>query len=96
MEHPVLPEQFVQLMHELFQIEAEQLTPSTTFEDLGMDSLALMELVVAAEDQYGLVLPEHAMDMTPATTLEEARCVLSAAVPKQQPSDAASTPLTTP
>ncbi|MFD7811981.1 acyl carrier protein [Streptomyces sp. NPDC059785] len=87
MDQPVLPQQFVRLLNDLFRITADRLTPSTTFEDLGLDSLALMELVVSAEQECGLVLPERAMDLTPGTRLDEAARVLSAAVPSQQGAD---------
>ncbi|MDX3763858.1 phosphopantetheine-binding protein [Streptomyces sp. AK02-04a] len=37
-----------------------------------MDSLSLMELVVAAEEELGIVLPEDAVELSPIATLGEA------------------------
>ncbi|MFJ9908830.1 phosphopantetheine-binding protein [Streptomyces sp. NPDC101152] len=71
---PVLHERLVTLLtsHLDVKAEPEQLTAETTFESLGMDSLSLMELVVAAEEEFGIVLPEEAVELSPAATLGEA------------------------
>lgn len=51
-------------------VDPGSLTAATTFESLGMNSLTLMELVVAAEQECGLVLREDALDdLSPAMTL---------------------------
>jgi len=42
---------------------------TTTLESLGMDSLSLMELTVAAEQEYGIILPEEAADRDASCTL---------------------------
>jgi acyl carrier protein len=72
--HNTLPEQLVALVKEQLGSEAEtrDLMPNLTFECLGMDSLALMELVVAAEERFGIVLPEEALDLSPSATLADA------------------------
>ncbi|WP_306319998.1 MULTISPECIES: acyl carrier protein [unclassified Streptomyces] len=69
-----LPEPFVALLSEQLGSEAEshELTPHATFESLGMDSLALMEMVVAAEERFGIVPSEEAMDLSPSATLSDA------------------------
>ncbi|OKK15674.1 acyl carrier protein [Streptomyces sp. CB00455] len=69
-----LPEQLVALVNEQLggEAQARQLTPDLTFESLGMDSLALMELVVAAEERFGIVPSEEAMDLAPSATLAAA------------------------
>ncbi|MFF1379413.1 acyl carrier protein [Streptomyces sp. NPDC058308] len=53
------------------QADAGEFSGRTTFESLGLDSLSLMELVVAAEEEYGLVLPENVLDLRPSSTLGE-------------------------
>lgn len=70
----VLPEELVALLtgHLGVKAEAGELSGRTTFESLGLDSLSLMELVVAAEEEYGIVLPENALDLRPSSTLGEA------------------------
>ncbi|MET9955060.1 phosphopantetheine-binding protein [Streptomyces sp. NPDC006339] len=69
-----LPEQLVTLLTEHLDVKVDpgDLTPSTTFESLDVDSLALMELVVAAEEEFGTILPEETLDLSPASTLAEA------------------------
>ncbi|QES45346.1 acyl carrier protein [Streptomyces venezuelae] len=71
---PELPAELVALLTDRLDVQAgsDQLSPSTTFEDLGLDSLWLMELVVAAEEEFGIVLPENALDLRPTSTLGEA------------------------
>ncbi|MFE6338948.1 phosphopantetheine-binding protein [Streptomyces sp. NPDC057798] len=77
MESPALPHHFVSLLQELFEVTSDQLLPSATFDSLDIDSLALMELLAAAEDEYGLVPSQAARDLTPASTMDEAAAALS-------------------
>ncbi|MET7359032.1 phosphopantetheine-binding protein [Streptomyces sp. NPDC005562] len=74
LRRPELPEELVALLtgHLDVKVEADQLSPATTFESLDMDSLSLMEMVIAAEEEFGIVLPENALDLRPASTLGEA------------------------
>ncbi|WP_329375460.1 acyl carrier protein [Streptomyces sp. NBC_01483] len=69
-----LPERLVALLtgHLEVEVAPEQLTAATTFESLGMDSLSLMELVVAADQEFGIVLAEGELDLFPASTLGDA------------------------
>ncbi|MEU1028296.1 phosphopantetheine-binding protein [Streptomyces mirabilis] len=69
-----LPEELVALLtgHLNVKADVDELSDRTTFESLGLDSLSLMELVVAAEEEYGIVLPENALDLRPSSTLGEA------------------------
>lgn len=69
-----LPELLVALLASQLGVAVapERLTTTTTFESLGMDSLSLMELVVAAEEDFGIVLPEEALDLSPSATLGDA------------------------
>ncbi|MGW2227153.1 acyl carrier protein [Streptomyces formicae] len=69
-----LPEELVALLtgHFNVTVDAGELSGRTTFESLDLDSLSLMELVVAAEEEYGIVLPENALDLRPSSTLGEA------------------------
>ncbi|WP_409236563.1 acyl carrier protein [Streptomyces sp. PA5.6] len=73
-QQPELPAELVALLADRLDVTAEsdQLSPSTTFADLGLDSLWLMELVIAAEEEFGIVLPEDALDLRPTSTLGEA------------------------
>ncbi|GHI02746.1 acyl carrier protein [Streptomyces cellostaticus] len=78
-----LPDQFVQILTEHFELSPDQLTPSTTFMELDMDSLALMQLVVAAEAAFGVVLPEQIMSLSSYATLGEAARMLAPPEPRR-------------
>jgi acyl carrier protein len=39
-------------------IDPSGVTPETTLADLGLDSLSTLEAVVAAEDRFGLLIPD--------------------------------------
>ncbi|MEU9121144.1 phosphopantetheine-binding protein [Streptomyces sp. NPDC048506] len=69
-----LPEPLVTLLtsHLDVKVNPDQLSADTTFESLEMDSLSLMELVVAAEQELGIVLPDEAADLSPSSTLGDA------------------------
>ncbi|MFI1680456.1 acyl carrier protein [Streptomyces sp. NPDC020607] len=73
-QQPELSAELVALLTDRLDVQAGsgQLSPATTFESLGLDSLWLMELVVAAEEEFGIVLPENALDLRPSSTLGEA------------------------
>ncbi|MEV6735108.1 MULTISPECIES: acyl carrier protein [unclassified Streptomyces] len=64
------------LVHEFFGVPRDLLQPTATFDDLGLDSLALMELMVVLEERSGGELLERLMDLSPATTLRAAAQVV--------------------
>jgi acyl carrier protein len=39
-------------------IDRSDITPVARFDDLGVDSLAMVDVVVAVEDRFGLVIPD--------------------------------------
>ncbi|MDP4118352.1 MAG: acyl carrier protein [Bacillota bacterium] len=44
-------------------IEESEITPSSSIkDDLGADSLALVDLVMALEDEFGLEIPDEALE----------------------------------
>ena len=47
---------------EKFKVDATQVRPATTLEQLGLDSLALMEFVFAVEDRFDVRIPEERLD----------------------------------
>ncbi|MFE0042984.1 acyl carrier protein [Streptomyces albireticuli] len=81
LDQAALPENFIALLtdHLRIPVPADGLSAATTLESLDIDSLALMELVVAAEDVLGIVLPDSALDLSPAATLGEAAKVFDEA-----------------
>ncbi|UFQ19316.1 MULTISPECIES: acyl carrier protein [Streptomyces] len=70
---------------EVFPIDAADITPEKPFEDLGMDSLALVEMALVLQEQTGITLNETEMPRTVGelvTMLDAARAngaVLTAA-----------------
>lgn len=68
------------LLHEYFGVTADSLRPSATFDDLGLDSLGLMELAVALEDRTGVEMADQLADLTPASTLSEAARAIERAI----------------
>lgn len=43
---------------EHFGTDAEVISPSATLEDLGLDSMALVELLLILEEEFGTPMPE--------------------------------------
>ena len=44
-----------------FEIDPETITPDTNlFDDLGADSLDVVELIMSLEDEYGITIPDDA------------------------------------
>jgi len=51
-----------------------EITPDKTFADLGLDSLAMVEVAVAAEDRFGLLIDDD--DWSRCTTVADATAYL--------------------
>ena len=47
-------EEIAGLLSEQFGVEADSITMDTSFEDLGADSLDIVELTMAVEEEFGL------------------------------------------
>lgn len=45
-----------------FRVDPEKIQPDTRLQDLGLDSLAMMEFVFAVEDLHHLRIPEDQLD----------------------------------
>ena len=51
------------IIAEVLNVDAEDITPDTTFvDDLGADSLDLFELTMALEDEYGIEIPSEDLE----------------------------------
>ncbi len=73
--------QLCTLLHERFQLDPAQFSPEHRLEDLGLDSLALMEFVFAVEDHFQLRIPEDQLDPRQAGhTLDHLSTVIAGVV----------------
>ncbi|MFC6066333.1 acyl carrier protein [Streptomyces ochraceiscleroticus] len=73
---PDLHECLVAQIAEQTALPPEELLPERTFRELDIDSLALVELIVAIENDTGLDLPPDLPGVDRDTTLAEAARVL--------------------
>jgi acyl carrier protein len=48
----------VEILADVARIGPAHVTPRARFDDLGIDSLTMVDVVVAAEDRFGLVIPD--------------------------------------
>lgn len=73
-----------------FHVDAAKVVPETTLEQLGLDSLGLMEFVFAVEDKLGVRIPEDRLDPRQAgVTLGQLSALLDDAVAAKTPNDVA-------
>ncbi|MET9295373.1 acyl carrier protein [Streptomyces sp. NPDC003077] len=68
------------LLQEVFGIASEQLRDDATFEELELDSFALLELLLIVENRAGVEIEDGMLDISPASTLGEASRGLASAV----------------
>ena len=47
-----------EILADVARIVPADITPRARFDDLGIDSLTMVDVVVAAEDRFGLVIPD--------------------------------------
>ncbi|MBZ4016619.1 acyl carrier protein [Streptomyces purpurogeneiscleroticus] len=76
------------LLSEHFEIDPAQVRSEATFDELELDSLAVLELVVVIEEQTGVELQEEELGLGPTSTLAEAGRALAQAVAEAQHSSA--------
>jgi len=76
---------------ESFRVDAAQIQPQTTLDQLGLDSLALMEFVFAVEDRFAVRIPEDRLDPRQAgITLERLATLLDEAIAAKASGDVVS------
>ncbi len=64
-----------------FQVDAGTVLPKVALDQLGLDSLALMEFVFAVEDRFDVRIPEDRLDPRQAgVTLEQLAVLLDEAI----------------
>ena len=69
------------ILVESFHVDAAALTTETALDQLGLDSLALMEFVFAVEDRFDVRIPEERLDPRQAgVTLAQLATLIDEAV----------------
>ena len=53
---------FVELLANISGIQPSPIAPDLRFERLGLDSLAKIDLAVAAEDRFGIAIPDEDLE----------------------------------
>lgn len=77
------------VLAEKFKVEPARIEPATTLEQLGLDSLALMEFVFAVEDRFDVRIPEERLDPREAgVTLDRLASLIDEAVAARPGGDA--------
>jgi acyl carrier protein len=60
--------QVIDIIAKELDMDPKKITPASTFDDLGVDSLTGIEIMLAVEHEFGIELPE---DATPPTTVQD-------------------------
>lgn len=55
---------FAALIADGFGVPAAEIAPEATFNDLELDSIALVELIMAVEEEFGIKLPDGKLSDT--------------------------------
>jgi len=77
------------VLTEQFHVEAGSIRPQVALDQLGLDSLALMEFVFAVEDRFDVRIPEDRLDPRQAgVTLEQLARLIDEAAAARPGSDA--------
>ncbi|MBO0874341.1 MAG: acyl carrier protein [Pseudonocardia sp.] len=51
---------FAEIVEEIAGVDAEEVTPEKSFvDDLDIDSLSMVEIAVAAQDKFGVEIPDE-------------------------------------
>jgi acyl carrier protein len=79
-ETPFTEEALKTIVVEQFEIPADRLTEDATLEALGLDSLGLLELLVAIESQTHKEISSLELPISPGTPYSEAARVVTQAV----------------
>ena len=71
---PTMYDQLVDIMVERFDVERDAITPDISFEDLGMDSLFLVELMLVVQSELGVEVDDDSA--SPKDTVSRAAALI--------------------
>ena len=61
--HPDVLRGLAEVLHEVVGTPADQVVPGASFDkDLDVDSLSMVEVVVACEERFGVTIPDEALE----------------------------------
>ena len=93
-DHRMQPSTFAAIstvLVENFHVDAGAVRPQAALDQLGLDSLALMEFVFAVEDRFDVRIPEERLDPRQAgVTLEQLATLLDEAIAAKASGDVVS------
>ncbi|WP_432021146.1 acyl carrier protein [Streptomyces sp. 1222.5] len=75
-------ESLLDLLRELFAFPEEMLTPATTLDELGLDSLALMELGAVLEERTGVELGTLVVAISRSGSLDQVARSIARLLPR--------------
>jgi acyl carrier protein len=67
-------EQIIAILEDKFEVPAHETGPATQYEDLGFDSLVLVELAVILQKRFGVEVEEE--DLTNAKSIGDTAAML--------------------
>ncbi len=70
------------MMAEQFELKQEDLTPDAQLEELGLDSLSVIEFMFNIEDEFHIKLPEERVEIK---TVQDIANVVERMVAEQKP-----------
>ncbi|MDQ3242976.1 MAG: acyl carrier protein [Gemmatimonadota bacterium] len=72
---------FIQMIAESYQIPVEKITPETSFESMGIDSLGAMSMIGEIEEEFNISVPNE--DVLTMSTVGQALACLQRLVPEE-------------
>nr|7AR9_T Chain T, SDAP1 [Polytomella sp. Pringsheim 198.80]7ARD_T Chain T, SDAP1 [Polytomella sp. Pringsheim 198.80] len=70
LDRDTVTERVIHVAKHFEKVDPNKITPTATFEELGLDSLDTVELVMALEEEFGLEIPDNEADKI--TTMADA------------------------
>ncbi|MEO5580808.1 MAG: acyl carrier protein [Gemmatimonadaceae bacterium] len=72
---------FIQMIVESYQIPVEKITPETSFESMGIDSLGAMSMISDIEEEFNISVPDA--EVLTMSTVGQALACLQRLVPDE-------------
>lgn len=83
-------EQLRQILAADYNLPADRLTPDARLDELGIDSLGVMEMLFRIEDEFNIRLPHELSELPPLATVGDVVAAIDALVAQQRGAPAGS------